>query len=98
MSTVSFVYRPQILGTEHIVSAGHHLAADAGYRILESGGNAIDAGVAAGIMTNVVLPDNTSFGGVAPIMIYDAKSNAVKSISGLGVWPSLASPEYFENN
>ena len=98
LSTESFVYRPQILGTEHIVSAGHHLAADAGYRILEAGGNAIDAGVAAGIMTNVVLPDNTGFGGVAPIMIYDAKSNAVKSVSGLGVWPSLASPEYFENN
>ena len=71
MSTVSFVYRPQVLGTKHIVSAGHHLAADAGYRILESGGNAIDAGVAAGIMTNVVLPDNTGFGGVAPVMIYD---------------------------
>jgi gamma-glutamyltranspeptidase/glutathione hydrolase len=86
------------MGTTHVVSAGHHLAAAAGYGILEAGGNAVDAGVATGIMTNVVLPDNTGFGGVAPIMIYDAKSNITKSISGLGVWPLLASPEYFDNN
>ena len=31
-------------------------------------------------------------------MLYDAKSDAVKSISGLGVWPALASREYFNNN
>ena len=98
LSTNHFVYRPQIMGTTHLVSAGHHLAAAAGYGILEAGGNAVDAGVAAGIMTNVVLPDNTSFGGVAPVMLYDAKSGAVKSISGLGVWPALASREYFNNN
>ena len=42
-------YRPPIMGTTHMVSAGHYLAASAGYRILEDGGNAIDAGVAAGI-------------------------------------------------
>ena len=37
-------YRSPILGTTHMVSAGHYLAAAAGYRILEDGGNAIDAG------------------------------------------------------
>ena len=35
-------YRSPILGTTHMVSAGHYLAAAAGYRILEDGGNAID--------------------------------------------------------
>ena len=36
-------HRPTIMGTTHMVCAGHNLAAAAGYRILEEGGNAIDA-------------------------------------------------------
>ena len=78
-----------------MISAGHSLAAAAGYRILEDGGNAIDAGVASGIVINTVLPENTSFGGVAPIMIYDAASDEVVTISGLGRWPRKASAEFF---
>ena len=42
-------YRPSIQGVTHMVSAGHYLAAAAGYRILEVGGNAVDAGVASGM-------------------------------------------------
>ena len=47
-------HRPTIMGTRHMVAACHYLAAEAGFRILESGGNAIDAGVAAGIALGVV--------------------------------------------
>ena len=76
-------YRPPIMGVTHMVSAGHYLAAAAGYRILEQGGNAIDAGVASGIAINVVMPENTNFGGVAPIIIYHAASDELVTISGL---------------
>lgn len=79
----------------HAVSSGHFLASQAGFRILEQGGNATDAGVAAGIALNVVLPASTSFGGVAPILIYDTSLKRVVSISGLGRWPRSASTEYF---
>ena len=61
-------YRPPILSTTHAVSSGHYLAAAAGYRILEQGGNAVDAGVASGIAINVTLPNASTFGGVAPIV------------------------------
>jgi len=88
-------HRPTIMGTTHMVCAGHNLAAAAGYRVLEEGGNAIDAGVAAGIAINVVLPENTNFGGVAPIMIYLAETKSVVTISGLGRWPRAASIDYF---
>ena len=89
-------YRPPIMGTTHMVSAGHYLAASAGYRIFEEGGNAIDAGVAAGIAINVTLPSATNFGGVAPIAIYDAASDEVVTISGLGRWPPSRQHRIFQ--
>jgi len=88
-------YLPPVRGVTHMISAGHHLASQAGYSMLEAGGNAVDAGVASGIVINTVLPENTSFGGVAPIMIYDAASDAVVTISGVGRWPRAASIEVF---
>jgi gamma-glutamyltranspeptidase/glutathione hydrolase len=84
-----------IMGTRHVVSAGHYLAAHAGFEILEAGGNAIDAGVAAGIAIGVLQTDKVNFGGVAPQIIYTAKTRKVHCIDGLGVWPRAITPDYF---
>ena len=97
MSTQMSSYRPPVMGRTHMVSAGHYLAASAGYRILEQGGNAVDAGVASGIAINVTLPNATNFGGVAPIMIYMSDTDHVKTISGLGRWPKATSRDFFTN-
>ena len=83
-------YRPTVSGSTHMVTAGHYLATASGYRILEQGGSATDAGVAAGISLNVVLPQWTNFGGVAPIIVHDAQKNETMEISGLGRWPKAA--------
>ena len=91
-------YRPLVTGAQHVVSSGHYLATSAGFRILEQGGNATDAGVAAGIAINVTLPQWTGFGGVAPIIIHDAASGDTVSISGLGRFPKAASIDYFNKN
>ena len=91
-------YRPLITGTTHMVSSGHYLATAAGYRILEQGGNATDAGVAAGIVINVTLPQYTSFGGVAPIIVHDAQRQETATIAGLGRWPKAASIDYFQQH
>ena len=91
-------YRPPIMGVTHAVSAGHYLATAAGYRILEEGGNATDAGVASGIAINVTLPNMTNFGGVAPIIIYEAATDSVVTVSGLGRWPRAASIDYFNEH
>ena len=90
--------RPAIMGTRHVVAAGHYLAAHAGFEILEAGGNAIDAGVAAGIAIGVLQTDKVNFGGVAPILVYEAKTRKVHSIDGLGVWPQAVTPDYFQKN
>jgi gamma-glutamyltranspeptidase/glutathione hydrolase len=87
--------RPLVRSNRGVVSSGHMLASIAGLDILRGGGNAIDAGVAAGICLNVVHHDMTTFSGVAPIVIYLAEEQRVVSISGLGRWPKAASLDFF---
>lgn len=94
---VTSTHRPMLQASRYAVSSGHYLASLAGVRILERGGNAIDAGVAVGSCINVVQPDMTSFGGVAPIILYLAGTGEVVTISGLGRWPRRASLEYFRD-
>jgi hypothetical protein len=77
-------HRPTIMGTHHMIAATQYLAAEAGFKILEAGGNAIDAGVAAGIALGVVQPEFVNVAGVAPIIIYSAVENRVVTIPGLG--------------
>lgn len=87
--------RPSINAGSYVASTGHYMATMASIRILEKGGNAIDAGVAGGFCINVLQPDMTNIGGVAPIILYSAKDQDVYSVSGLGTWPQAADPNYF---
>src|SRR5271155_4940686 len=87
-------HRPTISGTRHAVSAGHYLAAAAGFAMLEAGGNAIDAGCAAGVALGVLQPDLVNVAGVAPIMIRLA-DGTVESIAGLGWWPKRLPADLF---
>ena len=89
-------HRPTVMGTRHMVSACHYLAAQAGFEILEAGGNAIDAGVAAGIALGVVQPEYVDVAGVAPIILYSARDRQVITISGLGTWPKALQRDYFQ--
>ncbi|MFN8637102.1 MAG: gamma-glutamyltransferase family protein [Chloroflexota bacterium] len=82
--------RPNVRGRRGAISAGHHLAALAGQRILDKGGNAIDAGVTAGICIGILLPDLVNVGGVAPIILHHVKSGDTQTISGVGRWPKAA--------
>jgi gamma-glutamyltranspeptidase / glutathione hydrolase len=86
-------YRPTIAGRRWVIASGHYLATQAGARMLERGGNAVDAGVAAGICLGVVKPDIVNLAGVAPIMIWSARERRVVNIAGLGWWPKRASLE-----
>jgi gamma-glutamyltranspeptidase/glutathione hydrolase len=86
--------RPTVCGTRHAVSAGHYLAAGAAFAVLEAGGNAVDAGCAAGIALGVLQPDLVSVAGVAPILIRTADGR-VESIAGLGHWPRATPPDVF---
>src|SRR5262245_8108586 len=95
---ISGAYRPTIMGTNGMVASGHYLATLAGERILARGGNAVDAGVAAGLCLTVLHIDMVNFAGVAPIIIYLAQEDRVLTISGLGRWPKAASVAYFKEH
>ena len=90
-------HRPAILGIRGVAATGHYLGSLGARDVLQQGGNAIDAGVAAGLCLNVVQPEMTSLGGVAPIMIYHAESDRVITIDGLGWWPRAASIAFFRD-
>ncbi|MDA1099027.1 MAG: gamma-glutamyltransferase [Proteobacteria bacterium] len=88
-------YRPSLRGHRHMIAAGHYLAAQAGFQVMEAGGNAIDGGVAAGMALGVVQSELVGVAGVAPIIIYLAEEDRVVTISGLGTWPQAADPAFF---
>src|SRR5262252_7911174 len=89
-------FKPDILGTHGIVAAGRHYSVSAGVRILQQGGNAIDAGVATVFAASVVEISHFGFGGEAPTMIYDAKTKQVIVINGQGPAPKAAAPALFK--
>ena len=92
-------YRPtatvQAIGSRWAVAAGHPLAAEAAARVLGAGGNAIDAGVAAGLTLGVVHPDMVSVAGVAPILVHLAGSRETFQVSGVGPYPRASTLDYF---
>lgn len=82
--------RPQLSGSYGMVAATHWLAAASGMAMLERGGNAFDAAVAAGLVLQVVEPHLNGPGGEVPIIIYDARRDAVEVICGQGPLPGAA--------
>jgi len=96
--SVSGATRPVVMGTHGMVASGHPLAARAGIKMLEQGGNAVDAGVAQ-VFAQAVLEFNLfGLGGECPILIYSAKENKVFAINGQGVAPRAATIEWFRKN
>jgi gamma-glutamyltranspeptidase/glutathione hydrolase len=91
-------HRARIVGYRHMAAAGHYLAAQAAFQILEAGGNAVDAGVAGGIALGIVQSEYVGFGGVAPIMVRIAETGEVWSFAGVGHWPAATDVELFRRD
>ena len=80
-------WRPTLAGRHYAVSSGHYLATAAAVRVLDAGGNAVDAGVTAAMALAVLQPDVVSFAGVAPTLLYLQEEGRIISLAGLGYWP-----------
>ena len=93
-----FTTRPVIMGRKGVVTAGHYLAATAGHRIMEKGGNAIDAAAAMSICVNLLEPQSCGIAGEVPVLIYSAKEQKSYAISGVGWSPESFSIEWCKTN
>ncbi len=90
-----FTTRPEIAGTFGVVATTHWIASSVGMAVLERGGNAFDAAVAAGFTLQVAEPHLNGPGGDAPIIIHDARAGTQHVICGQGVSPDAATPDAF---
>jgi gamma-glutamyltranspeptidase/glutathione hydrolase len=91
----TFTTRPELAGTYGMVASTHWLASAAGMAVLESGGNAFDAAVAAGLTLQVVEPHLNGPGGEVPILARRAGRDETVVVNGQGPAPAAASIAYF---
>ena len=87
-------HRPVVMGTRGMVASAHYLASVAGLRILQAGGNAIDAAVATAAVLGVVEPMNVGPAGDLFAVIYIARENKVYTLNASGKAPSGATLEH----
>ena len=80
-----------------MVTSPHALASQAGVGMLQLGGSAVDAAIAAAAVLSVVYPHMTSVGGDAFWLIYDARTGAVRSLEAAGRAAAAATIEWFSD-
>ena len=85
--------RSMVISQNGIVAAESPLAAQAGVRILEAGGNAVDAAIATNAMMGVVSPMMNGIGGDLFAIVYDAKANKLYGLNSSGWAPKALTIE-----
>ena len=88
--------RSAVWARNGMVATSQPLAVQAGLQILQRGGNAFDAAVAAAAVLTVVEPMNTSLGGDMFALVYHARSGELKGLNASGFSPQAATPEFFK--
>jgi gamma-glutamyltranspeptidase / glutathione hydrolase len=86
--------RSMVISRNGIVAAESPLAAQAGVRILERGGNAVDAAIATNAMMGVVSPMMNGIGGDLFAIVYDAKASKLYGLNASGWAPKGLTIEY----
>ena len=90
-----FTTRPELAGTFGMVASTHWLASSTGMAVLEKGGNAFDAAVAAGFVLQVVEPHLNGPGGEVPAVFATATDPTPRVLCGQGVAPAGATIEHY---
>ncbi|MEU6820274.1 gamma-glutamyltransferase [Streptomyces atriruber] len=91
-----FTTRPTLQGTFGMVSSTHWLASQSAMAVLEDGGNAFDAAVAAGFVLHVVEPHLNGPAGEVPIILAPA-GGEVRVLCGQGCAPAGATVEHYRS-
>ena len=91
---------PQVLAkaNEYMVSSANPYATEAGLRILEKGGSAIDAAITVQLVLNLVEPESSGIGGGAFSLYWDNANKKLSSYDGREKAPMLATEKLFQEN
>ncbi|SEF65301.1 gamma-glutamyltranspeptidase / glutathione hydrolase [Nonomuraea solani] len=90
-----FTTRPELTGDFGMVAGTHWLASATGMSVLERGGNAFDAAVAAGFVLQVAEPHLNGPGGEVPILLWSEAEQRVSVVCGQGGAPATATIERY---
>ncbi|MGE0699303.1 MAG: gamma-glutamyltransferase family protein [Hyphomicrobiaceae bacterium] len=93
-----FTTRPEIDGTFGVVATTHWIATAVAMGILEKGGNAFDAGIAAAFTLQVVEPHLCGPGGDVPVMVWDVRKGKPEVICGQGPAPAGATIAHYRDH
>jgi gamma-glutamyltranspeptidase / glutathione hydrolase len=83
--------RPTTYAQHGMISTPHYLASQVGLRVLQEGGNAVDAAIAANATLNVVLPHQCHIGGDLFALVWDPSDESLDGLNASGPAPSGAS-------
>ncbi len=94
VSSISTFQRERI-GHHYMVVTAHALASNVAEKILDKGGSAVDAAIAAQMVLTVVEPQSSGIGGGGFLLYYDVKHKYVTSFDGREIAPNSVSPDLF---
>ena len=87
--------RSAVMGRNGMIATSQPLASAAGLKVLQEGGNAIDAAVTAAATLAVVEPSMTGIGGDLFAIVYDAKTRTLHGLNASGRSAYAATPDVF---
>jgi gamma-glutamyltranspeptidase / glutathione hydrolase len=88
--------RSEVVARHGMVATSHHLAAQAGLEILEMGGNAADAAVAAASILDVTSQNDTGIGGDLFVLYWSARDKKLYALNSAGWSPAGWTADYFK--
>ena len=90
-----YATRSVVIGRNGMIATSQPLASAAGLKVLQDGGNAVDAAVTAAAVLAVVEPSMTGIGGDLFAIVYDAKTKSLRALNASGRSAYAATPEAY---
>ncbi|WP_025850182.1 gamma-glutamyltransferase [Paenibacillus ehimensis] len=97
VSSAGAANRPTTMAPSGMVTTQHYLASAAALKVLEDGGNAVDAAITAAATLAVIYPHYTSIGGDSFWLIYNAKKKELQALNASGPSSEKATIDYYKN-
>lgn len=94
--SLPFAYRPTTMATNGMITTPHYLASQAGMKVLQEGGNAVEAAIAAASTIGVVYPHMNGIGGDNFWLIYNSHNKELRALNSSGRSGELATIDFYK--